>query len=93
MQKFFDTLPDQSWDAIRDREKRQQIESLMKQFSIQQKSSLSNFEWSLQLEQLFQSHKKDIRLGLTQYSSTGPWNKVVLGEMDQLRSDLPKTTS
>ena len=45
--------------------------------------------WNRQLEQVFQGHKAEIRRGLTKYASTGPWNKVVLGEMDRIRADLP----
>ena len=53
----------------------------------------AQYTWNPKLENLFQSHKKDIRLGLTKFASTGPWNKVVLGQIDQLRPDLPKSTS
>ncbi|CDW87232.1 iq calmodulin-binding motif family protein [Stylonychia lemnae] len=93
--KFFDTLPAQSWDDIREKEKRQQMDQLLKQFSMEQKSAYdkSKVNWDQKLEKIFSKHKSEIRLGLTKYSSTGPWNKVVLGQMDQLRQDMPKTTS
>lgn len=51
------------------------------------------YEWNGELEALFQRHKSEIRLGLTHYATTGPWNKVVLGQMDQLRSDIPKKST
>jgi len=84
VQKFFDTLPVQSWQDAKDRERRQQLENLMKQFNYEaiQNDPNQMRKWNKKLEELFQSHKADIRVKLTKYASTGPWNKVVLGQMD-----------
>jgi len=48
-------LPAQSWDAVKEREKRQQIEALMKQFQIEENTnnSLFKYEWRPDLENLF----------------------------------------
>lgn len=57
------------------------MDHLLKQFSMENKSAYdkSKIDWDKKLETIFKTHKSEIRLGLTQFSSTGPWNKVVLG--------------
>ena len=84
VEKFFDSLPVQSWQDAKDRERRQQVENLLKQFNYELiKNDPTQWKkWNEELENLFQEHKAAIRLKWTHKASTGPWNKVVLGEMD-----------
>lgn len=60
----------QSWEDVKEREKRAQFEQLIEQFNLeeQMKDPNQKYIWNNNIERIFQSHKAEIRLGLTKVS-------------------------